>query len=254
MAIMDTKRRTPPESFSNDDARWQAVVRRDPAADGVFFYSVKTTGVYCRPVCPARQALRKNVRFHDTGREALAAGFRACKRCQPDKESLAERHAEVVARTCRLIEEAEETPGLEELAAATGLSAFHLHRLFKAHTGVTPKQYAATHRVGRVRRELAQADTVTEAIYEAGYHSNGRFYESSTDMLGMTPQAFRKGGRGKTLRFAVGECRFGAILVAASPEGICAILLGDDPDKLVRELQDRFPNAELAGGDQEFEQ
>ncbi len=208
--------------FATDEARWQAVVRRDPAAEGAFFYSVKTTGVYCRPVCPSRPALRKNVQFHDTAQAAERAGFRPCKRCRPNEESLPQRHASIVTQACRFIEEAEESPNLQQLADAVGSSAYHLHRIFKAQTGLTPKQYAAAHRANRVRDQLSQRPTVTQAIYGAGYNSNSRFYESSTEMRGMTPTTYRAGGRGTTIRFAVGQCWLGPILVAATAKGICA--------------------------------
>ena len=145
-------------------------------------------------------------------------------------------------------------PSLDTLAAGAGMSRFHFHRVFKAQTGVTPKAYAEADRAARVRAELARSDTVTEAIYGAGFNSNGRFYATSTDLLGMTPSEFRAGGDGAAIRFAVGECSLGSILVAASGKGVCAIQFGDDPDALVRGLQDRFPKARLVGGDKAFEQ
>jgi AraC family transcriptional regulator, regulatory protein of adaptative response / methylated-DNA-[protein]-cysteine methyltransferase len=240
--------------FADDESRWQAIVDRNPAADRAFFYSVRTTGVYCRPTCPARLALRENVRFHATCQDAEDAGFRPCKRCKPTEESLAERHARVVAQACRIIEEADEVPCLDRLASSVGMSSYYFHRVFKMRTGLTPKGYAAAHRSRRVRDELTRRGTVTEAIYGAGFNSNSRFYESSNEVLGMTPKTFRAGGSGTSIRFAVGESWLGPILVAASDKGICAILLGDDPDELVRDLQDRFPKAQLIGGDAEFEQ
>lgn len=239
---------------SNDDAHWRAIERRDRAADGTFVYSVRTTGVYCRPSCAARLPRRENVAFHATCADAERAGFRPCKRCRPNEPALADQHAAAVARACRLIEEAEEAPGLAALAQVAGLSRFHFHRVFKAVTGVTPKAYAAAHRGKRVRAELAQGGTVTEAIYGAGFNSSGRFYAAAPDLLGMTPTQFRAGGSGNVIRFAVGECSLGAILVAATERGVCAIELGDDPDALVRALQDIFPKARLVGGDAAFEQ
>ena len=236
------------------DPRWSAVVTRDPQADGKFFYSVKTTGVYCRPSCGARSARPENIEFHATTADAERAGFRPCKRCKPDQLPLAEQHAETIAELCRLIENADQAPTLEHLAKRAGLSAFHLHRLFKAITGVTPKQYAAAHRAKRVKSELDRSNTVTDAIYGAGYNSNGRFYEQSNDVLGMTPSTYRAGGVNTEIRFAIGECSLGSILVAASERGVCSILIGDDPDALARDLQDRFPRAHLIGGDTEFEQ
>jgi AraC family transcriptional regulator of adaptative response/methylated-DNA-[protein]-cysteine methyltransferase len=235
------------------DARWAAVAARDPQADGRFFYSVRTTGVYCRPSCGARTPRPENVDFFPTAVAAEQAGFRACKRCRPDQPPLAERQAARVAELCRRIEQAETVPSLETLARDAGMSAYHLHRVFKAVTGVTPKAYAAALRAGKVRDELGRGGTVTEAIYQAGYNSNGRFYAESDRLLGMRPRDYRAGGAHARIRFAVGQCALGAILVAASELGVCAILLGDDPDRLARDLQDRFPKAELIGGDAGFE-
>ena len=236
------------------DPRWAAVVARDPRADGTFYYSVRTTGVYCRPSCGSRRANPANVRFHLTARAAERAGFRACKRCKPNQPSLAQVHAATVANICRVIEAAETTPSLATLARRARLSPYHFHRVFKAVTGLTPKAYAAAHRTARVRSELQnRSKTVTEALYDAGFNSGGRFYEASNEVLGMTPTAYRAGGAATDSRFAVGECSLGSILVAHSAKGICAILLGDDPDVLVRDLQDRFPRATLVGGDKAFE-
>lgn len=235
------------------DPRWAAVVARDPSADGQFYYSVKTTGVYCRPSCAARTAKPENVQFHLTAAEAEHAGFRPCKRCKPDQPSQSEQHAALVTELCRFIEQAEQVPSLQDLAERAGLSAYHLHRIFKAVTGVTPKAYAEAHRASRVRSELKRNNTVTEAIYAAGYNSNGRFYENADQVLGMTPTSYRSGGDDTEIRFAIGQCSLGAILVAASERGVCAIHLGDDPEALVRELQDSFPRAALIGGDADFE-
>jgi AraC family transcriptional regulator of adaptative response/methylated-DNA-[protein]-cysteine methyltransferase len=242
-----------PSVFQSDDEKWQAVLKRDPAADDKFYYSVRTTGVYCRPSCAARLARRENVRFHATTAEAEKCGFRACKRCRPKEPSLAARQTAAVSEACRRIENASEPLSLESLANAVGLSRFHLHRLFREATGVTPKAYAAAHRAGRVRKELTQSATVTEAIYAAGFNSNGRFYAKSSKILGMTPRAFRAGAPETTIRFAVGQSSLGSILVAASERGICAILMGDDSEALLRDLQKRFPKAALAPGDRAFE-
>ncbi|WP_239025151.1 bifunctional DNA-binding transcriptional regulator/O6-methylguanine-DNA methyltransferase Ada [Rhodoligotrophos defluvii] len=239
---------------TEQDPRWQAVVDRDARSDGQFVYAVKTTGVYCRPSCAARLAKPKNVAFYDTGADAAAAGFRPCRRCRPDEPSRAEMNAAVVAVACRRIAEADEAPRLEELANAAGMSPFHFHRVFKSVTGITPRAYAAAHRVKRVREALSRPEeSVTAAIYDAGFGSNSRFYEKSNEVLGMTPTAFRKGGAKAKIIFAVGQCSLGAILVARSDKGICAIHLGDDPEALLRGLQDQFPNAELIGGDATFE-
>src|SRR5262249_10855411 len=235
-----------------NDACWSAVERRDRAADGAFVYSVRTTGVYCRPSCAARLPRRDNVAFYRTCTDAERAGFRPCKRCRPNAPALADVHAGAVARACRLIEEAEEVPSLEALASATGMSRFHFHRVFKAVTGVTPKAYAAGHRGKRVRAELSSGESVTQAIYGAGFNSNGRFYAAAPGLLGMTPTQFRSGGSGNVIRFAVGQCSFGSILVAATSKGGCAIGVGDHPQTLVRALQGRLPKAQLPCGHKTF--
>jgi AraC family transcriptional regulator, regulatory protein of adaptative response / methylated-DNA-[protein]-cysteine methyltransferase len=239
---------------TTSDPRWASVMARSAVADGTFFYSVRTTGVYCRPSCGGRRARPENVRFHPTREEAEQAGFRPCKRCKPDRPSLIEQHAAKVTEACRLIEASSSVPSLEKLAGRAGVSPFHFHRVFKAITGVTPRQYAAAHRGERVRKELGRTRSVTAAIYESGYNSNGRFYGESQRVLGMTPTNYRAGGANAEIRFAIGECSLGSILVAQSERGVCAILLGDDPDALARDLQDRFSRATLVGDDTAFEQ
>ncbi|KMO20197.1 bifunctional DNA-binding transcriptional regulator/O6-methylguanine-DNA methyltransferase Ada, partial [Methylobacterium platani] len=199
------------------------------------------------------EARPENVSFHPTCAAAEEAGFRACRRCRPDGAGLAERRAEAVARACRTIEAAEAPPALSDLAAAASMSPFHFHRVFKQVTGVTPRAYGEGKRAARAAEELRQAGTVTEAIYGAGYGAASRFYAAAPGRLGMTPTAYRKGGEGAAIRFAVGACSLGHVLVAATETGVCAILLGDDPDALLRDLQDRFPKAALAGGDAGFE-
>lgn len=237
-----------------NDPRWTAVVARDASTDDTFYYSVATTGVYCRPSCAARLARPENVQFHSTRDEAERAGFRPCKRCRPDQPPLAAIHAGKIAEVCRLIETADTVPSLARLADHAGFSTYHFHRLFKATTGLTPKAYAAANRGRQVRDALGRSDSVTAAIFDAGYNSNSRFYAQADQMLGMTPSTYRAGGAQTAIHFAVAECALGAILVAASTRGVCAILLGDDPDSLARELQDRFPKAQLIGGDRAFEQ
>lgn len=253
MNIMVNKQVLEP-GYASDEARWNAVLRRDRDADGHFYYSVRTTGVYCRPSCAARPALRKNVAFHASCEDAERAGFRACKRCKPDRGGIAALHTAGVAAATRLIETSEQMPTLDQLAAAAAMSRFHFHRVFKALTGLTPKAYGSAHRATRVRNQLRSANSVTDAIYGAGFNSSGRFYAQANDELGMTPSRFRAGGAGESILFAVGECSLGAILVARTEKGICAISLGDDPQALVEDLQDRFPKAQLLGGDRGFEQ
>lgn len=237
---------------STEDARWAALATRDARADGRFVYAVRTTGVYCLPSCSARRPNRENVSFHASCTDAEAAGFRPCRRCRPNEPSRSERQAEAVARACRLIEEAETAPALDALAGAVGMSPFHFHRVFRDVTGITPKAYAAARRAERVAAGLREADTVTQALYEAGYNAPSRFYAGATERLGMTPNTYRKGGPGTRIRFAVAPCALGAVLVAASERGVCAILLGDEAEALTQELRQRFSGADLSAGDDAF--
>lgn len=236
-----------------DDPRWARIVARDKTADGQFWYSVATTGVYCRPSCASRTANPKNVTIYDSVETAKSAGFRPCKRCNPDGLSVAAENSALIAKVCRMIEESEDEPSLDELADAVELSPSHFHRVFKAATGLTPKAYAAAHRAKKVRQGLSSRSTITEAMYDAGFNSSGRFYEKATDILGMTPSQYRDGGKDEEIKFAVGQTSLGAILVASSTKGVAAILLGDDPEVLVRSLQDRFPKARLVGADPDYE-
>jgi AraC family transcriptional regulator of adaptative response/methylated-DNA-[protein]-cysteine methyltransferase len=236
------------------DPRWAAVLRRDRGADGTFYYSVRTTGVYCRPSCGSRRPNPENVLFHRTCAEAERAGFRPCRRCKPGQLPLAKVYAAKVADICRAIDASPARLSLAALAKRARLSPYHFHRVFRAVTGLTPAGYAAARRSGRVRDELAKrSKSVTEAIYDAGFNSSGRFYEGSDTVLGMTPTEYRAGGPQTEMRFAVGACSLGSVLVAQTTKGVCAIFLGDDPDGLVRNLQDRFPRATLIGGDASFE-
>lgn len=238
---------------TESDPRWALVRARDAKADGAFYYSVSTTGVYCKPSCAARTARPEHVAFHASCAAAENAGFRPCKRCKPGHPSLAEQHTAIVAEICRWIEASDQAINLETLANKAGLSVYHFHRVFKAVTGLTPKAYTAAHRAKRVRSALGKHATVTAAIFEAGYNSNSRFYEKSTQVLGMTPSNYRAGGSNTSIRFAIGECSLGAILVASSERGVCAIFLGNDPEKLVQDLQDAFPRAQLIGADHDYE-
>jgi AraC family transcriptional regulator, regulatory protein of adaptative response / methylated-DNA-[protein]-cysteine methyltransferase len=253
MPMTDTRKPDTARAPAREEERWQAVKRRDSAFDGTFFFAVRTTGVYCRPSCASRPAKRENVSFFQNSAEAEKAGYRACKRCRPDQLGAPDPQIEAVKRACERIEQAEDAPKLAELAARAGLSPYHFHRVFKTITGVTPKAYAAERRARRAADKLRTAETVTEAIYDAGFNSSSRFYENTDARLGMTPGAVRRGGAGILIRFAVGQASLGAVLVAATSKGVCAIMLGDDAHALVRDLQDRFPRAEFEGGDAEFE-
>ena len=235
------------------DALWQAVLDRNPALDGQFCYGVRTTGVYCRPSCPSRRAKRENVTFFSDPDAAEAAGFRPCLRCHPRAQTPMQANAELIAAACRMIEDADAPLPTADLAARIGLSRFHFHRQFKAVTGMTPRAYAAAQRADRMRRGLQGHTSVTGAIYDAGFNSSSRFYATADQILGMAPDTYRKGGADSQIRFAIAQCALGAILVAASDRGICAISMGDAPQPLLTELQEMFPKARLIGGDAAFD-
>jgi AraC family transcriptional regulator of adaptative response/methylated-DNA-[protein]-cysteine methyltransferase len=225
----------------DDDSAWAAVLRRDRAMDGRFVTGVLTTGIYCRPSCPARHPKRENVRFFAEGADASAAGLRACLRCRPDDVS---RDVVAVQAALRLIEAAEEPPSLEQLAARAGYSPFHFHRLFKRATGVTPAAYARGKRARAMTETLEADGRVTDAIYEAGYSGPGRFYADARDRLGMTPTSWRDGGRGETIRWATAPTSLGTMLVAATERGICRLSF----DEGEAELKRRFPKAAVEPG------
>jgi len=234
------------------DSRWQAVVGRNPQADGVFVYAVKTTGVYCRPSCPSRTAKRENVEYFESNEQAAAAGYRACKRCRPESLSQAQRRQALAIQACRAIEQSDSPLLLTELARQAGLSPHHFHRIFKETMGLTPKDYYKSVRAGRVAASLQAAPSVTEAIYAAGFNSTGRFYEESAALLGMAPSAYRKGAAGEHIRYAVAPCTLGKVLVAATRKGVCAIEFGEAERELVKRLRERFPKAQFEPGDAEF--
>ena len=229
-----------------DDERYDALARRDASLRDAFVIAVKTTGIYCRPGCPARAPKRENVRFFPTTDEARAEGFRACLRCKPDE---ARPGADVIAAACRMIETAETPPTLDELARQAGLSSFHFHRLFKARTGVTPKAYAGQVRDRRAKASLDGGARVTDAVYDAGFGAPSRFYDAAHKRFGMTPSAWKKAGQGETIRVAVAPCSLGQVLVAATDKGVCSIELGDDPDFMLARFRARFARAEVVADD-----
>jgi AraC family transcriptional regulator of adaptative response/methylated-DNA-[protein]-cysteine methyltransferase len=235
-----------------DDPRWAQLVARNAAADGQFVYSVASTGVYCRPACAARTPSPRNVRFHADPAAAERAGFRPCKRCRPDQPPLAERQAAIVAAACRRIEKAGEALSLGELADGAGLSPHHFHRLFRSITGLTPKAYGDAHRAARVRDALAGGANVTEALYDAGYGSSGRFYAAADATLGMLPSVYRAGGARAAIRYGIGSSSLGRVLAAMSDRGICAILIGDDDAALIDDLRRRFSRADVIAADPGF--
>ena len=224
------------------DEFWQDVLARNAAANGRFVYSVRSTGIYCLPSCPSRAARRENVAFHADCDAAEAAGFRACKRCDPRGRR---NDAALVAGLCRYIDAADTPPTLADLARRSGYSPYHLPRLFKAVAGLTPRAYAAGRRAERFRACLATGDSVTAAIYDAGYNAASRFYAEAPSVLGMSPSAAKRGGCGETIGYAAGLTQLGTLLVAATGAGICAISLGDHEAALVAGLHSRFPAATI---------
>lgn len=236
-----------------DDDRWQSVVDRDVDADGQFVFAVQTTGIFCRPSCRAKHALRKNVRFFADAQQAQDAGFRPCKRCQPDKNSAQQHRLDKIARACQLLEQ--ESPlTLDELAQQVAMSPYHLHRLFKATTGMTPKVWQQSWRARRLRDALAKGVPVTQAILNAGFPDSSSYYRKADQALGMTAKQFRKGGDNVSVRYTLADCALGRCLVAESERGICAILLGDDDATLVADLHALFPAAQDVPADANFQQ
>ncbi len=227
------------------DARWQALASRARAADGTFVYAVTTTGIYCRPSCPSRLPRPEHVRFCATPAAAETAGFRACRRCRPAAAAGAPDSQQLIARVCQMLEAGEAPPTLGELAAACALSPSHLHRLFKAATGLTPRAYGVAHRRARMAAALEHQESVTLAAYGAGFASSSGFYRHADAALGMTPTQFRRGGAGTLLRWAGGRCSLGALVVAASARGVCAVLFGSSARALTADLRRRFPHADL---------
>jgi AraC family transcriptional regulator, regulatory protein of adaptative response / methylated-DNA-[protein]-cysteine methyltransferase len=234
------------------DPRWRAIAARDAASDGRFFYSVRTTGVYCRPSCPSRLAKPENVAFHATAEAAEQAGYRPCRRCRPDQATGDARRACLITGLCRYIDGCEHKPSLQELSRYAQLSPYHLHRLFRAATGITPAAYAAAARAARLRAALGDRGTITDALYRAGFGSSSRFYDATRAALGMTASRFRKGGADSILQFATGRCSLGWVLAAASDRGLCAIFLGENPEALLQQLHARYPRARLLPAGPEF--
>jgi AraC family transcriptional regulator, regulatory protein of adaptative response / methylated-DNA-[protein]-cysteine methyltransferase len=233
----------------NEQQCWAAVIAHDASQDGRFFYSVRTTGVYCRPGCASRQPRPENVAYYETAEAAEAAGFRPCKRCRPREGSPAERHVAAIGRACALIRASDRLPSLAELADAAGISRFHFHRVFKQITGATPRDWGKAHRMGRLADRLEAGEGVAEAVYGAGFGASSRAYEAAPNGLGMTPGARRDGGKGETIRYTVVSTWLGLALVAATERGVCMTALGDDSAGLEADLRRRFPAATLVAAD-----
>lgn len=227
----------------DDETLWHAVENRDAACDGEFVYGVVTTGIYCRPSCPSRRPLRANTRYFDDPRAAEAHGFRACKRCRPAAQSS---ELERIQDALRYIEaHADEPVRLALLAERAGLSAFHFQRRFKAVAGVTPKEYAEAARLKGLKRSLRESESVTDAIYDAGYGSGSRVYERVDTRLGMTPKQYRSGGEGVPISYAAGTGALGTMLIGATDRGVCFLQFGDDAEALLAALRAEYPAATL---------
>ncbi|HEY3367187.1 MAG TPA: bifunctional DNA-binding transcriptional regulator/O6-methylguanine-DNA methyltransferase Ada [Symbiobacteriaceae bacterium] len=229
------------QPYPDAESQWAAVVNRDAAADGQFFYAVKSTGVYCRPACPARRPNRANVVFFTSPDLAEGAGFRPCLRCRPKDVSAQQR---LVTQVQHLLDTIEPAPGLAALGEAVGMSPQHLQRLFKRATGLSPREYAAGRRAERLKVGLRQGACVTTALYDAGYGSVRALYDQAHAHLGMSPGAYKRGGRGVAIRYTFGDTGLGRMLLAATPRGVCALRFGD-PEALLAELRAEFPQATL---------
>lgn len=239
--------------LKTDAARWQALRRKSSGAVGKFFYGVRTTGVYCRPECGAKLPLRKNVLFFDSCAEAERAGFRACRRCHPRNESPDRTKIETITRACEIITQREEMPSVDDLAKEFGLSRFHFQRMFKKEVGLSPRQFATALREERMRGLLKSGKNVTEAIYAAGFNANSRFYENSSEMLGMKPVDFRRGGSGTKIHYSIVPTSLGRVVVAGTERGICCVHFGANRRELLEHLRELLPRAELIRGDEVFD-
>jgi len=235
----------PENDPKDDDARWRIALAKDRRFDGAFVTGVHSTGIYCRPSCPARPPKRENVRFYATPEDAEAAGLRACLRCKPDEVG---RDEKAVTRAIALLRDAEDMMPLDKLAAVTGYSPAHFQRLFKRAVGLSPAAFARALRLERAADALTAGESVTGAVYEAGYSAPSRFYEAAGERMGMAPSAWRDGGRGVTIRWAVVDTTLGRMLVAATDRGVCRLAFGEDGD----DLRSRFPQADLAEGGEAF--
>lgn len=227
---------------------WQATVARDRNFDGTFVFAVRSTGIYCRPSCPARRTRRERVLFFQLPEIAEQAGFRPCLRCRPNEVAIRDPRVKLVQRACRYIEESdhlESTPTLADLGAHVQISPYYLQRTFKRIMGITPHQYAEVRRLGRLKTLLKKGRDVTRALYEAGYGSSSRLYERSTAQLGMSPATYRRDGRGMHIGYTIVGCPLGRLLVAATEKGICAVSLGDSDSALKMALSVEYPAAEI---------
>lgn len=240
---------TNPAVMSNPEL-WNAVLARDASRDGSFVFAVNSTGIYCRPSCPARRPKREQVRFFPLPEAAEQAGFRACKRCHPRRANTNDPQIELVRRVCHIIDEHdEEAATLEHLGASTGANAQHLQRTFKQIMGISPRQYAESRKIARFKAGVKSGASVTDAMYEAGYGSSRALYEKSSSQLGMTPATYGRGGKGMRIAFTIGDSPLGRLLVAATNKGVCAVTLGDSDTELTRALFAEYPEASIDSKD-----
>ncbi|MFN2491504.1 MAG: bifunctional DNA-binding transcriptional regulator/O6-methylguanine-DNA methyltransferase Ada [Pyrinomonadaceae bacterium] len=234
-----------------DEAKWIAVCSKDARFDGKFVFAVSSTGIYCRPSCPSRRPNRERVSFFELPEAAEQSGYRACRRCHPRRTSVKDPQVEMARRVCELIDNnSDELMTLAALSNQTGISSFHLQRTFKKVMGVTPRQYSEARRLGTFKSQVRSGESVTNAIYDAGFGSSSRLYEHAVSRLGMTPATYGKGGRGATIRYSIVSCSLGNLLVAATGSGVCSVKLGDSEPKLQSDLEMEFPAAEIQRDDE----
>jgi AraC family transcriptional regulator of adaptative response/methylated-DNA-[protein]-cysteine methyltransferase len=237
-----------PLSPATQDIFWRAVLTRDAKFDGAVFFAVRTTGIYCRPTCPARRPQRAHAQFFKSADEAERAGFRACRRCHPRRANRPDPRVALVLEACRTMQSADEEPlRLATLAARARMSPFHFHRLFRKITGLSPRQFAEAWRVREFRRSVRGGASVTTALYDAGFGSSSRLYEKAASHLGMTPATYRQGGTGAEIHFTIAPCPLGRLLVAGTRRGICAVRLGDSEQEVLASLRKEFPAAKISG-------
>ncbi len=245
---------TPIQSKEHEAGLWEAVCSRDASRDGTFVFAVRSTGIYCRPSCPARRPRRNQVLFFAIPEAAEGAGFRSCRRCRPWEAAIEDRHLKMAQRICRLVEDgAADSLTLDQLAEKVGVSSYHLQRTFKRLVGVTPRQYADACRLSRFKSLVREGESLTAALYHAGYGSSRGLYERASSQLGMTPATYGRAGRGASVRYTVAPCPFGYMLVATTDRGVCAVQLGESERKLRSSFLQEYSEADVRRDDQDLD-